>query len=111
MRWVICRRVVLLDHEFLQGVRAYSDEEWAEIQQEIADIAQRYPVGTLEYNEELALVESKYVVDNNRIVRVEYENGVNFYLNFNNYDVVIELDNGESLQLEAEGFYRAEPTA
>lgn len=101
----------ITDHEFLQGVRAYSDEEWAEIQQEIADIAQRYPVGTLEYNEELALVESKYVVDNNRIVRVEYENGVNFYLNFNNYDVVIELDNGESLQLAAEGFYRAEPTA
>ena len=53
----------------------------------------------------MALVESKYIVDNNRIVKVTYENGAVFYLNFNNYDVVIEV-NGESVTLDAEDFIR-----
>ncbi len=95
----------IVGHEFVSGQRNYSEKEWAKIDAEKQRIASRYPAGTEEYLKEMALVESKYIVDNNRIVKVTYENGAVFYLNFNNYDVVIEV-NGESVTLDAEDFIR-----
>ncbi len=43
---------------------------------------------------ELPTLESRTAVDNGKIVRVEYENGVYFYLNYNNFPVKVTEDNG-----------------
>lgn len=50
---------------------------------------------TLESN-----ISAKYITDEGKIVIVTYENGVQFVLNYNSYDVVVDVD-GETLQIDA----------
>ncbi len=44
--------------------------------------------------EEVIDIESRTLVDNGKVVKVVYENGVYFYLNYNNFAVTITEDNG-----------------
>lgn len=48
---------------------------------------------------------TKYTTPKGSIVRVEYEGGVNFLLNYNSYDVTVEYD-GQTYAIEALGFVR-----
>lgn len=54
-------------------------------------------------SDDTSALDSKYVSDDNRIVRVEYENGAAFLLNYNNFDVEVELD-GETYTVESYGY-------
>jgi len=49
------------------------------------------------------VVPAKYKSDDNMIVLVKYENGISFLLNFNNYNVKVELD-GTVYTLDAYGY-------
>ena len=48
-------------------------------------------------------VPTKYHSDDNMISYVEYENGISFLLNFNNYTVKVELD-GTVYTIDAYGY-------
>ncbi len=48
--------------------------------------------------------DSKYQSDDNKIVYMAYENGTAFLLNFNDYSVSVQLDNGVIYVLEAYGY-------
>ncbi len=62
------------NHEFLTGMRVVNDAD-------------------KEYDAAIGLtpeeIEAKYTVDNGKIVKVTYENGTSFYLNYNNFDVTV----------------------
>ena len=55
---------------------------------------------TLESN-----INAKYITDEGKIVVVTYENGIQFVLNYNSYDVVVDVD-GETLQIDALGYVK-----
>jgi hypothetical protein len=55
---------------------------------------------TLENN-----INAKYITDEGKIVVVTYENGIQFVLNYNSYDVVVDVD-GETLQIDALGYVK-----
>ncbi len=48
---------------------------------------------------------SAYTVKDNSIVKVAYDNGVEFYLNYNYFDVIVEID-GENVVIGAYDFYK-----
>ena len=51
--------------------------------------------GAVEEEEEVVIdIESRTLVDNGKTVRVEYENGTYFYLNYNNFTVTVTDDKG-----------------
>ena len=50
-------------------------------------------------------VKTKYTTTSGSVVRVEYEGGVNFLLNYNSFDITVEY-NGQTYELEALGFVR-----
>ena len=47
----------------------------------------------------------RYETVSGTVVRVEYETGTNFIINYNSYDVTVEYD-GETYQVEALNFVR-----
>ena len=49
------------------------------------------------------LIESMYAINDKSIVKVGYDNGVEFYLNYNYFDVIVVID-GEQVTIEAYGF-------
>jgi hypothetical protein len=51
------------------------------------------------------LIESMYAINDKSIVKVGYDNGVEFYLNYNYFDVIVVID-GEQVTIEAYGFER-----
>ncbi len=55
--------------------------------------------------EERGKLEEKYNTERGSVVLVEYEGGVSFILNYNSYDITVQLD-GETYSVEAMGFYR-----
>ena len=57
----------------------------------------------IEYIEELG--DPKYYTVSGTVVRVEYENGSSFILNYNSYDVKA-VYNGETIEIDALGFVR-----
>ena len=50
-------------------------------------------------------VKTKYTTTSGSVVRVEYEGGVNFLLNYNSFDITVEY-NGQTYEIEALGFVR-----
>lgn len=55
--------------------------------------------------EEEIIVPDKYKTVTGSIVRVEYEGGVNFILNYNSYNVTVEYD-GQTYEIDSLGFVR-----
>ena len=50
-------------------------------------------------------VSTLYTINDDSIVRVAYDNGVEFYLNYNYYDVLVKID-GENVRIAAYDFYK-----
>ena len=50
-------------------------------------------------------VKTKYTTTSGSVVRVEYEGGVNFLLNYNSFDITVKY-NGTTYTIEALGFVR-----
>jgi hypothetical protein len=48
---------------------------------------------------------TKYTTTSGTVVRVEYEGGVNFLLNYNSFDITVKY-NGQTYEIEALGFVR-----
>ena len=44
-------------------------------------------------------------VSDGTIVKSTYDNGISIYLNYNYYDVVVNV-NGENIKIDAYGFYK-----
>ena len=44
----------------------------------------------VEKEEEVIDIESRTRIDNGKVIRVEYEGGVVFYLNYNNFAITVE---------------------
>ncbi len=66
--------VCIDNHEFLTGMRIVNEAD------------QEYDAAIGLTPEE---IEAKYTVNNGKIVKVTYENGTCFYLNYNNFDVIV----------------------
>ena len=69
-------------------------------------------VGEETAEEEVTAVETtgeyektKYTTTSGSVVRVEYEGGVNFLLNYNSFDITVQY-NGQTYEIEALGFVR-----
>ncbi len=58
-----------------------------------------------EVEEEEYIVPDKYKTVRGSVVRVEYEGGVNFILNYNSYDIIVEYD-GQEYEIAGLGFVR-----
>jgi hypothetical protein len=63
------------------------------------------PVVTPTETEEEGYVYTKYTSDDDRIVKVTYEGGTIFYLNYNNFEVTI-VDGGKTYNIPEFGFIR-----
>ena len=50
-------------------------------------------------------ISSPYTVNDKSVVKVGYDNGVEFYLNYNYFDVLVEID-GEKVLIGAYSFYK-----
>ncbi len=80
------RASAIVNHEFLSGVRV---AEAAELEADKMTVAEYVKAGLTE-EEAIAAVNVKYAVTDGTLVRVTYENGTQFILNYNRYDVTVE---------------------
>ncbi len=51
------------------------------------------------------VLKSEYVINDSSVVKVSYDNGVSFYLNYNYFDVLVNI-NGENVLVEAYSFLK-----
>lgn len=102
-----------LAEEALAEALAKAQEE--AYKQALADMRARYEAGKIPAGQKVEIGEvtvdesaitidrSRYVSNDNRIVRVTYENGTSFLLNYNNFDVTVTID-GEDYAVDAYGY-------
>lgn len=92
----------IVDHEFLIGRRKTDDAaiEDVEPDETIEETEEAAPSGLLGGEEE---VFDPYLCDDGRIVKVVYDGGKTFILNYNSFVVTVELD-GETYEIEPINF-------
>ena len=121
----------ITSHEFIDALRVPDEDEkaeddrlQAELDAENAELAEKAAhklelakkraarLGTeapneREYTPEVKKIDlaTKYKTQSGSVVRVGYEGGVEFILNYNSYDIEVELD-GQTYTVEAMGFVR-----
>ena len=94
---------LILQHSFLAGKRHYEAEEAAAIEAERQAIMEKYE-GVYQIAE-LQKLEARSAVENGRIVKVVYEGGTTFYLNFNSFAIEV-TDGGQTYTLDGFEFIR-----
>ncbi|MBE6658425.1 MAG: hypothetical protein E7604_08270 [Ruminococcaceae bacterium] len=80
------------DEEAAEGEGAEGEEAPAEDEEAAEGETEEEDLEEVEEEEEVIDMEARTLVDNGKVVRVEYEGGTVFFLNYNNFPVTVTVD-------------------
>lgn len=80
------------DEEGAEGEDAAADDKAEEETEATEETEEEEELEEVEEEEDLLNMEARTLVDNGKTIRVEYEGGVEFFLNYNNFPVNVTID-------------------